>query len=275
MKRLTLLILLTTCMAWHCSYAQEQTFTHVIQRGETIELLAERYGVSTTRLAELNPDFDEFFTGMSILIPNVPKTETVAVTSSSSHTKSYKSTKKKRRGGGFFRNFLSNLGNAFASSMQPMYAPMAPAYAPMPMPVVTPEMLYNINANDAKQAFSKTSSAPNFDTPFSFQGPSYVDWSTMPVGSVPIVDMSATYAGGAGYTDTSVTSASTSTFTGTSTGVSTGSSSGRSCHQCYGTKKCRTCNGNRTFLNELTGDRVVCPNCTDGLCSACHGTGIK
>ena len=52
------------------------------------------------------------------------------------------------------------------------------------------------------------------------------------------------------------------------------SSGGKTCHICHGTKKCWTCGGNRTYINPLTNKRVVCPNCTNGWCSRCNGTGI-
>lgn len=51
------------------------------------------------------------------------------------------------------------------------------------------------------------------------------------------------------------------------------SSGGKTCHICHGTKKCWTCGGNRTYINPLTNKRVACPNCTNGLCSRCNGTG--
>lgn len=54
---------------------------------------------------------------------------------------------------------------------------------------------------------------------------------------------------------------------------STGGSSTKICHICHGTKKCRTCNGQRTYINPLTNKRVACPNCTNGWCSRCNGTG--
>lgn len=50
-------------------------------------------------------------------------------------------------------------------------------------------------------------------------------------------------------------------------------SSGKTCHICHGTKKCWTCGGNRTYINPLTNKRVACPNCTNGWCSRCNGTG--
>ena len=51
------------------------------------------------------------------------------------------------------------------------------------------------------------------------------------------------------------------------------SSNGKTCHLCHGYKKCWTCSGNRTFINPLTNKRIACPNCTDGRCSRCNGTG--
>lgn len=47
----------------------------------------------------------------------------------------------------------------------------------------------------------------------------------------------------------------------------------KTCHICHGTKKCWTCGGKRTFINPLTNKRVTCPNCTNGWCSRCNGTG--
>ena len=47
----------------------------------------------------------------------------------------------------------------------------------------------------------------------------------------------------------------------------------KTCHICHGTKKCWTCGGNRTYINPLTNKRVTCPNCTNGWCSRCNGTG--
>lgn len=52
-------------------------------------------------------------------------------------------------------------------------------------------------------------------------------------------------------------------------------SSGTICHLCHGLKKCWTCNGSKRMYNGLTGKYQKCPNCIDGLCSHCHGTGIQ
>lgn len=63
-----------------------------------------------------------------------------------------------------------------------------------------------------------------------------------------------------------------------SSGSSGGSSSGGSgipCKLCRGLGKCWTCNGTRKYLNGLTNKYVTCPNCTDGLCSHCHGSKLQ
>lgn len=52
-------------------------------------------------------------------------------------------------------------------------------------------------------------------------------------------------------------------------------SSSASCPQCHGLGKCWTCNGNRKYINPLTNKYVACPNCTNGLCSSCGGTGKR
>ena len=66
---------------------------------------------------------------------------------------------------------------------------------------------------------------------------------------------------------------SNSTVSGSGSSSRTNSTSGKTCHICHGYKKCRTCSGNRTYINPLTNKRVACPNCTNGWCSRCNGTG--
>ena len=73
--------------------------------------------------------------------------------------------------------------------------------------------------------------------------------------------------GGAAFPP-STTPTPTSTYEGNSSGPHTST-----CHLCHGYKKCTTCNGNRIFLPGASSTYVKCPNCTDGLCHACHGTG--
>lgn len=47
------------------------------------------------------------------------------------------------------------------------------------------------------------------------------------------------------------------------------------CPHCHGFGKCWTCNGRKLVLNPLTNEYMKCPNCTDGICSFCDGTGKK
>ena len=56
--------------------------------------------------------------------------------------------------------------------------------------------------------------------------------------------------------------------------TSSNKSSGQTCYLCHGIKKCWTCNGTRKMLG-MSGKYTTCPNCTDGWCSHCHGTGLK
>lgn len=45
------------------------------------------------------------------------------------------------------------------------------------------------------------------------------------------------------------------------------------CHMCQGSGKCNSCNGKHWFYSPFGDDKLTCPNCTDGKCSKCHGTG--
>ena len=72
-KRITVcmvMFLLTTI-----GMAQE-VVSHVVERGETLESIAQKYGVSTAQIREANPDINDFFyVGMKLSIPQPVKTE--------------------------------------------------------------------------------------------------------------------------------------------------------------------------------------------------------
>lgn len=109
--------------------------------------------------------------------------------------------------------------------------------------------------------------APNYNT---VSAPSTV-WST------PNYDFCNTWTTAPTYNTSATYSSGSSSFTsGSSTSTSSSSSSsGRSCGVCYGLGKCRTCNGKGTYFDDLNGKYNKCPNCTNGLCTSCGGTGRK
>lgn len=75
------------------AFAQSDTITHIIERGESIEYLAQKYGVAETDIRSCNgSDFDLFYTGMEIRIP-MPKRSQMAATSPISSYGSYYASK--------------------------------------------------------------------------------------------------------------------------------------------------------------------------------------
>lgn len=87
-KKLFLSVLLcTVCMF---AMAQSQTVTHVVQRGETIESIAEYYNVSVEDIDKANPNMDGVvYVGLKLNIPTSsvqPKTSTRDVSKETSQT---------------------------------------------------------------------------------------------------------------------------------------------------------------------------------------------
>ena len=64
-------------------YAQS-AITHTVQRGETLQSVAEKYGISVSALQQSNPDTKEYFyVGMKLIIP---KKTTVSNSTPSTHS---------------------------------------------------------------------------------------------------------------------------------------------------------------------------------------------
>lgn len=64
--------------------------------------------------------------------------------------------------------------------------------------------------------------------------------------------------------------------TASSSSSSSKQSSGKSCHLCYGTGKCRNCDGKGWHTGFSLNEHVKCGNCNQtGKCSACGGTGKR
>lgn len=120
--------------------------------------------------------------------------------------------------------------------------------------------------NNYSPSYSSESSSTSSSSSLSATRPSsssasvssQFDWSTAPTYVAP---SASTYSG--------TSSGSSSTPSSTSSGYQ------KTCHLCHGLKKCSTCNGNRSYINPLTNKYVSCPNCSNGLCSHCHGTGLN
>lgn len=67
--------------------ATAQTTSHEVQRGETLDIIAQKYGITTEALLQANPDAaDMFFTGMKLRIPAAASTTTSTTTTTTSTT---------------------------------------------------------------------------------------------------------------------------------------------------------------------------------------------
>lgn len=119
MKIASIFLLLLTCI----QVRSQELYT--IQRGETLESIAMRRGVSPSEIRDLNPLIDIYCVGMEIVLP--PERETVRSESPYEET----ITKKKKK-----NNFFRRLGNAFLdafASMGESYMQMSNVYTPSSM----------------------------------------------------------------------------------------------------------------------------------------------
>ena len=69
MRRLLLFVIAFAA----CTACFAQQTNHVIQRGETFELIARRYNISVNQLLAANPGVDQCFTGMKLNLPTEAK----------------------------------------------------------------------------------------------------------------------------------------------------------------------------------------------------------
>lgn len=66
MSRIIMTILLTVITAYAIG---QNSVSHIVQRGETLEYIAQIYGITTDELKANNSDMEVFYTGLTILIP--------------------------------------------------------------------------------------------------------------------------------------------------------------------------------------------------------------
>lgn len=206
LQRILLIVSLSAIAVWAMG---QDTLTHVIRRGETIEYIAQAYGITIDELSASNNDMDQFYTGLTIRIP--PKKADTSITMASVPTPRTKSNVRHAgHGGRYYTAPTVNTATGFNMFSFPAFVP-APNFNPFMAPAMT------------------------------FTAPA----ATFSMGSSSV---------------------------GT---TSSSSGSERSCRVCYGSGKCRTCNGNMTYWDSLNGNRKKCPNCSNGLCTSCGGFGKK
>lgn len=66
-------LLLTMIALLSMTIAVAQQTSHIVQRGETFELIAKRYNIALSELLDANPDEEGCYVGMQIVIPNTNK----------------------------------------------------------------------------------------------------------------------------------------------------------------------------------------------------------
>lgn len=75
MMKKNILIFIAIVLFSGASFAQ--TRKHTVQRGETLETIANRYETSVAEITELNPDASRFiYVGMELIIPDIPAAST-------------------------------------------------------------------------------------------------------------------------------------------------------------------------------------------------------
>ncbi|MBQ9231075.1 MAG: tetratricopeptide repeat protein [Prevotella sp.] len=65
-------------------WAQDSLVVHTVQRGETFELIASRYGLTLNELLEANPDEDVCYTGIELDVPVKDRSLNVSIAANSS-----------------------------------------------------------------------------------------------------------------------------------------------------------------------------------------------
>lgn len=85
MKLLRILTIVVAVFSYFAMSAQ--TISHIVERGETLESVADRFGVSKEAIIELNPDVDKMmYSGMKLYIPQSQANPTVRQTENEQNT---------------------------------------------------------------------------------------------------------------------------------------------------------------------------------------------
>ncbi len=70
---LRIILIIFACVACEAVFSQND-HKHTLQRGETLEFVAQMYGVSVDAIKEANPHLKGFYTGIVCVIPDTPHT---------------------------------------------------------------------------------------------------------------------------------------------------------------------------------------------------------
>lgn len=73
---LRIILIVFACVICESTFSQNEQ-KHTIQRGETIEFVAQMYGVSVDAIKEANPHLKGFYTGIVCVIPDKPHSHIV------------------------------------------------------------------------------------------------------------------------------------------------------------------------------------------------------
>lgn len=68
---LRIILIIFACVACEAVFSQND-HKHTLQRGETLEFVAQMYGVSVDAIKEANPHLKGFYTGIVCVIPDTP-----------------------------------------------------------------------------------------------------------------------------------------------------------------------------------------------------------
>jgi len=121
-KKIFLSVLLcTVCMF---TMAQSPTVTHVVQRGETIESIAEHYNVSVEDINKVNPNMDGVvYVGMKLNIPvaSASVKQTVDKDNKQSQSKTYKNNSNYRNNDNIEGHKETNSKSAYKSNNSYVY----------------------------------------------------------------------------------------------------------------------------------------------------------
>ena len=261
-----------------------QTFrVHQVVRGESLEYIANKYGITTDEIKQHNTLLDKYFyVGQKLNIPikEPPKIEHTASTYTSSSWKESKPVREKRHNNGW-KQFWGGVASAFVDGAagygQPMmYNPypyqgggnmdylLDPNYTLMQMQPQIAQMQARMaeewKATQESQQYLRSMQNKWQSFPQGTGG-----WNNMPVvsGTPVFIPESESSIGTIG---------TTSSYSN--------SSSGAVCKTCNGGGKCNSCHGSGIRTDNLfaagqnpTAKCGVCGG--SGICVICHGSGRK